>query len=178
MGLFETMVQNMERMEFFQYLFPFILSFAILYGVLKWVFKDKIEPRIIGLISAMISFFVMLFSASNPWLYMMLSAASGVWLGMATVLIFIVVLTSLAGVNLLETMKNAPGWLKYAAILVIIYLFVMVLLGSGSLSSWLPYWLTGSDIWTVILVIIILGIVFWFIGGKDESSAAAPEPGK
>ena len=178
MGLFETMVQNMERMEFFQYLFPFILSFAILYGVLKWVFKDKIEPRIIGLISAMISFFVMLFSASNPWLYMMLSAASGVWLGMATVLIFIVVLTSLAGVNLLDTMKNAPGWLKYAAILVIIYLFVMVLLGSGSLSSWLPYWLTGSDIWTVILVIIILGIVFWFIGGKDESPAAAPEPGK
>jgi amino acid transporter len=178
---FGTMVQNMQNMGFFQYLFPFLLSFAILYGVLKWVFDKKIEPRVVALISVVLSFFVMLYSAYNTWLYQFLADASGVWLGMGTILLFIVVLAALAGVNIHDILGGEKrNWVKYLIILVIIYVVIVSFLGSGYL-PFLPYWVSGSDIWTVVLVVVILGIIFWFVGGegkKDEAPAAAPPGGK
>ncbi len=176
---FATMVQNMQNMGFFQFLFPFLLSFAILYGVLKWVFQGKIEARVVALISVILSFFVMLYSMSNPWLYTFIASISGAWLGMATVLLFIVVLAALAGINLQDLMggDKTPSWLKYIVILVILYVVLIVFLGTGSLSNFLPYWLTGSDLWTVVLVIVILAVVFWFVGGEKKEEAAAGAPG-
>lgn len=177
---FAQMVMNLQNMGFFQYLFPFLLAFAILYGVMKWVFKDKIEPRVVALISVVLSFFVMLYSAYNTWLYTLLAEASGIWLGMATVLLFIVVLAALAGINLHDLLGGEKrSWVKYLVVLVILYIVVVSFLGSGYL-PFLPYWVSGSDLWTVVLVIVILGIVFWFVGGKGEEGGApkAPEGGK
>ena len=145
------MVTNLENMGFFQYLFPFLLAFAILYGVLKWVFKEKIEPRVVALISVVLSFFVMLYSAYNTWLYNFLANASGVWLGMATVLLFIVVIA---------------------------YVVIVSFFGTGAYASYLPFWLTSGDLWTVLLVIIILAIVFWFVGGESEKGAGEGEEKK
>lgn len=182
MGLFETMVQNMQRMEFFQYLFPFLLAFAILYGLLQWVFKEGLGgKRVHTLISVVFAFFVMLYSSMNPWLYTFLTTTSGVWLGIATVILFIVMIAALAGVNIHEVLggKETPKWVKYAVIVVIIYIALVAFLGQGGLfSAYLPYWLTGSDLWTVIFVIIILAIVFGFVGGegKREEAPAAPAP--
>jgi len=176
---FSTMVMNMQNMGFFQYLFPFLLAFAILYGALQWVFKDGLGgQRVHALISVVLAFFVMLYSAYNTWLYLLLSEASGVWLGMATVLIFIVVLTALAGVNLHDVLGKAPSGLKYVAVLVIIYIALVSMLGTGMYSTYLPYWLTGSDLWTVVLVIIILAIVFWFVGGEGKKEEAEKKEGE
>ena len=170
------MVLNLQNMGFFQYLFPFLLAFAILYGIMNWVFKDKINPRVVALISVILSFFVMLYSAYNVWLYTLLAEASGIWLGMATVLLFIVVLAALAGVNIHEFLGgDKRGWLKYVVILVIIYIVIVSLLGSGMASSFLPYWLTGSDLWTVVLVILILALVFWFVGGEGKKAEEGPK---
>ncbi len=164
----------MENMGFFQYLFPFLLAFAILYGVLKWVFKDKIEPRVVALISVVLSFFVMLYSAYNTWLYNFLANASGIWLGMATVLLFIVVLAALAGINLHDFLgEEKRSWLKYLIVLVIAYVVIVSFLGTGMYGSYLPFWLTSGDLWTVLLVIIILAIVFWFVGGEGEKGGEA-----
>ena len=173
---FGTMVMNLQSMGFFQYLFPFLLAFAILYGVLNWVFKGHIEPRVNALIAVVLSFFVMLYSAYNTWLYMMLAQASGIWLGMATVLLFIVVLAALAGVNLPEFLKDEKrSWLKYVILLVIVYVVLVSVLGSGVYTTFLPYWLTGSDLWTVGLVILILALVFWFVGGEGKTAEPAPK---
>ncbi|MBN2330725.1 MAG: hypothetical protein JXC85_02820 [Candidatus Aenigmarchaeota archaeon] len=170
------MVTNLENMGFFQYLFPFLLAFAILYGILKWVFRDKIEPRVVALISVVLSFFVMLYSAYNTWLYNFLANASGVWLGMATVLLFIVVLAALAGINLHEFLgEEKRSWLKYLIIIVIAYVVIVSFLGTGAYYSYLPFWLTSGDLWTVLLVIIILAIVFWFVGGEEKTGAKEGE---
>jgi hypothetical protein len=174
---FQTMVYNLQSMGFFQFLFPFLLAFAILYGSLQWIFKEGLGgQRVHALISVVLAFFVMLYSAYNTWLYTMLAEASGIWLGMATVLLFIVVITALAGVNLHEVLGGAPKGLKYLAVLVIIYIVIVSILGTGAYSTYLPFWLTGSDLWTVVLVIIILAIVFWFVGGegKKEEGEKAP----
>lgn len=170
------MVTNLENMGFFQYLFPFLLAFAILYGVLKWVFRDKIEPRVVALISVVLSFFVMLYSAYNTWLYQFLASASGVWLGMATVLLFIVVLAALAGINLHDFLgEEKRSWLKYLIVLVIAYIVIVSFFGTGSYASFLPFWITSGDLWTVLLVIIILAIVFWFVGGEGDKKAGEGE---
>lgn len=178
---FSTMVMNLQNMGFFQFLFPFLLAFAIIYGALKWIFKDEGlgGSRVHALIAVILAFFVMFYSAYNTWLYLFLSTTSGTVLGMATVLLFIVILTSLAGVNLQDVLggEKAPGWIKYVAILVIVYIVLAVFLGTGSMTNILPYWLTGSDIWTVVLVVIILGVVFWFVGdgGKKEEEKDTPK---
>ncbi|MCD6496146.1 MAG: hypothetical protein J7K54_02640 [Candidatus Aenigmarchaeota archaeon] len=178
MGLFETMVQNMQRMEFFQYLFPFLLSFALLYGLLQWVFKEGLGgKRVHTLIAIVLSFFVMLYSSYNPWLYTFLTTTSGVWLGFATVVLLLVLVLALLGINLHDLFGDKKNnWIKYLVVLIVIYLVLMAILGQGGLfSAYLPYWLTGSDLWTVIFVIVIIAIIFWFVGGSDTGGSSGGE---
>jgi len=73
---------------------------------------------------------------------------------------------------------KAPSGLKYVAVLVIIYIALVSMLGTGMYSTYLPYWLTGSDLWTVVLVIIILAIVFWFVGGEGKKTEAETKEGE
>lgn len=180
MGLFDTMVQNMQRMELFQYLFPFLLAFALLYGLMQWVFKENLGgKRVHTLIAIVISFFVMLYSSMNEWLYTFLTNMSGMWLGIVTVILFLVLATELLGINvrtILEGEKNK--WLKYAILLVVLYIIFAAFLGNAVLSGVLPYWLSGSDLWTVVLVVIIIGIVFAFVGGEDKGGAKADAGGE
>lgn len=176
MGLFETMVQNMQRMELFQYLFPFLLSFALLYGLLQWVFKEGLGgKRVHALIAIVLSFFVMLYSAYNPWLYTFLTTTSGVWLGFAIVVLLLVLVLALLGINLHDLFLDEKNkWIKYLVVLIVIYLVLLAILGQGGLfSAYLPYWLTGSDLWTAIFVIVIIAIIFWFVGGSDSGESSS-----
>ena len=179
-GLFDEMVQNMQRMGFFQYLFPFLLAFAILYGVLGYVFKTKLGNRVIALISVILSFFVMLYSAANPWLYVTITSLSGIWLSIAVFLLFVVVLMALAGVNLHEIIGGEKRWVKWVIVLVLLYVILSILLGAsfvgyGSWGACMPG-LTCSELWTIIFFLVILGIVFWWVGheggeAKEEKKA-------
>jgi len=182
MGLFEEMIANMQRMEFFQYLFPFLLSFAILYGVLSYVFDKKLGgPRVIALISIILSFFVMLYSASNSWLYQFLTTISGVWLSIATFIILIVALMALAGINLHDVIGGEKGWFKWIIILVLLYVILSIMLGYATGLGWggwgscLPY-ITCSELWTIVFFLLILGIVFWWVGaGSGEKKEEKKE---
>jgi len=181
MALFDEMVQNMQRMGFFQYLFPFLLAFAILYGVLGYVFGKKLGGnRVIALISVVLSFFVMLYSAANPWLYATITSLSGVWLSIAVFILFVVVLMALAGVNLHEIIEGEKrAWVKWVIVLVLLYVIISLLLGAGfgfGYGGWgvcMPG-LTCSELWTIIFFIVILGIVFWWVGHEGGKEASAP----
>jgi hypothetical protein len=177
MALFEDMIQNMSRMGLFQYLFPFLLSFALLYGLMEWVFKGgKLGGnRVHALIAIVLSFFVMLYSSINTSLYQMLTQVSGVWLGIGVVALLLVLITELLGINLRDVLSGEKNkWMKYAIVLIVIYIVMYAFFGNV-MSGFLPSGLGSSDIWTVVLVIVIIGIVFAFVGGeKGESAAAAP----
>ena len=174
MALFDDMVQNMQRMEFFQYLFPFLLSFALLYGLMQWAFKENLGgKRVHTLIAVVISFFVMLYSSLNTWLYQFLTTMSGMWLGIITVILFLVLATELLGINIRTIFeKETNKWLKYAILLIIIYIILMAFFGSV-MTSYLPWFANYSDLWTVVLVVVIIAIVFAFVGGEKGESAPA-----
>ena len=180
MGLFDTMLQNMERMEFFQLLFPFLLAFAIMYGALQTVFKEKLGgSRVQALIAIIIAFFVMLFSSYNTWFVDSLTSMSGIWLSVATLIIFVVVLLELAGVSVRDMVSGEKGWLKWIIVLILIYVVLAAFFGFGvSIPGLgLPYWMTGTDFWTLIFFIFLLGVIFWWVGHGDKKAEAPPAGG-
>ena len=154
-GLFDQMVQNMQRMGFFQYLFPFLLAFAILYGVLGYVFKTKLGNRVIALISVILSFFVMLYSAANPWLYVTITSLSGIWLSIAVFILFVVVLMALAGVNLHEIIGGEKRWVKWVIVLVLLYVILSILITVVLYLFAAPAVSTASMYAAVIIFLII-----------------------
>jgi hypothetical protein len=161
--LFGTMVTNLQNMGFFQYLFPFLLAFAVLYGALQWIFKEEGlgGRRVHALIAIVISFFVMLYSAANPWMYL-----------------FIVILLALAGVNLHTIIAGEQRWIRWVFILVIAFIVLAALLGWGVMAQFIPTWLSYNDLWTVILLILILALVFWFVGGEEKKAEGGGEAAK
>jgi hypothetical protein len=173
MALFEDMVQNMQRMEFFQYLFPFLLSFALLYGLMQWAFREgKLGGKQVhALIAVVISFFVMLYSSLNTWLYQFLTNISGVWLGIGAVILLLVLATELLGLNIRDILGGEKNkWIKYAILLIVVYVILVAFFGNV-MSSYLPWFSNMSDLWTVVLVVVIIGIVFAFIGGGEGGGA-------
>lgn len=179
MALFEDMVQNMQRMQLFQYLFPFLLSFALLYGLMQWAFREgKLGGKQVhALIAIVLSFFVMLYSSLNSWLYQFLTSISGVWLGLGVVILLLVLATELLGINIRDIIGGEKNkWMKYAILLIVIYIIFYALFGN-IMSGFLPAGFNNSDLWTVILVIVVIGIVFAFVGG-GEGGSAPPAAGK
>jgi len=111
----------------------------------------------------------------NTWLYTFLTNISGMWLGIVTVILFIVLATELLGINIRDILSGESNkWIKYAILLVVLYIIFAAFLGGAAMTGILPYWLTGSDLWTVILVVIIIGIVFAFVGGESKSGGSEP----
>ena len=166
--VFGTIVQNMMQMGFFQYLFPFLLALAVLYGILHWTMKDRMPKSAIGLISLILSFFVMLFVSANPAIVTYLMNISGYWLVIGCGILFIIVLLGLVGVKTEEDiLKGEKG--KWVLILVIIAIAVFIFFGAGGQALvGSPSWAASSELWTVIFFIVILAIVMAMIGGEKE----------
>ncbi len=168
----QTMLQNLVNMEFFQLLFPFLLALAIIYGLLRYALKDQLPKSAAGLIAIIISFFVMLYSSWNTWVYVFLTGISGAWLMIACVAIFLVLLLGIVGISFKDLTEKL--WLKWVVALVIIFIIIIAFFGTIPLG--LPYWIGGGDFWTIVFFIVILAIVMYFFSKGEEG--AAPEEKK
>lgn len=173
MGVLETMLQNLVNMEFFQLLFPFLLALAIIYGLLRYALKDQLPKSAAGLISIIIAFFVMLFSSWNAWVYVFLTNISGVWLMIASVMLFLVLLLGIVGISFKDLTEKL--WLKWLVALVIIFIIIMAFFGATTFG--IPYWMAWNDFWTIIFFVVILAIVMYFFS-KGEGGGAPEEKKK
>jgi hypothetical protein len=160
------MVQNLVRMEFFQLLFPFLLALAIAYGVLTWVFKGKLPNSAIGLISLIFAFFAMLYSSMDPTVYLFLTNISGVWLVVASAILFLIVILGVLGISFNEIGKWK--WPQFAIALIVVLILVVMIFGATPFG--LPYWAASftSDLWTIIFFVVILAIVLYFLTKEKE----------
>lgn len=177
-GMLSQMLQNMEYMGFFLYLFPFLLALAIVYGVLSWTMGDRLPKSARGLISIIIGFFVMLYASWNPWIVNFFAEYFGAGLILATAILVIAILLGLAGYKI-ERLFEDPK-LRWIVILGIIIIAIVVFYGAGA--GWLiptPTWISSAQIWTVVIFILILVIAMWWLGSDaGGSGGAAPKADK
>jgi hypothetical protein len=168
---FPQMLQNLQNMGIFLYLFPFLLSLAIFYGVFSTVFKDKMQKSAISLISIVLAFFVMLFSSWNPAIVTFFASISGTGLLIASGILFLFLILGMAGFDvkrLLSDDKDKPRW---AAILIVVFIVALIFFGAGAGNLIpLPTWATGSsELWTAIFFIIIIAMAMWWMGNSGDS---------
>lgn len=173
-GGLQQMVLNMQNMGFFQYLFPFLLSLAIIYGVLRYSLPEAIPKSAAGLIAIVISFFVMLYASWNAQIVTFLANISGYWLMAGTGILFLVILAGLFGIKPDKFYEGKAKWVLLLALVVIAFL---IFFGAGAESLLrIPFFMTGSEFWTIIFFIIILAVVFVVLGSEEAAApAVAPE---
>ncbi len=170
-----NVVFSLERLGFFQLLFPFLLSLAIVYGILNWALGDKMGKSPTALISIVISFFVMLYAATNPFIVGFLTTLSGTTLIVGVGLLMLAVLFGLVGIKIGD-IQNKGSWVFYAIILIIIYIVATVAFGSVVSPI-----LINNDFWAVIFFIVVLLLAVKYLGGGgggEAKPAAAPEKPK
>ncbi|MCJ7816547.1 MAG: hypothetical protein MUP55_01695 [Candidatus Aenigmarchaeota archaeon] len=175
MGIFDTLVSNLQQMGAFQFLFPFLLALAIFYGVLSYAMQDKIKKGPVGLISIVLAFFVMLFAATNPQIVPFLAILSGTTGMVATGILMIVVLLGLAGFKISDVFKE--GYARWALVLVLIGIGILLFMGAGG-SNIMPSVFISPDITTAIIVILIIGLAMYFMTHEGGEKPAAPAGGE
>ncbi|UCD07217.1 MAG: hypothetical protein JSW41_05330, partial [Candidatus Aenigmatarchaeota archaeon] len=105
-GLLQQMLQNMQYMGFFLYLFPFLLALAIFYGVLSWSLGERLPKSARGLVSIIIAFFVMLYSSWNVWIVTFFAEYFGAGLVLACGILVVAILLGLAGYKIEDLFKG------------------------------------------------------------------------
>ena len=177
-GIFDQLVQNMSRMGFFQFLFPFLLALAIVYGLLTYALKEQIPKSARALVSLIAAFFVMLYSSWNVMVVNFFANLFGPFLAVATGILVIVMLFALVGFKV-ETLTQGK-YSKWVLVLLMVFIGIVLFFGAGA--SYLinvPGFAMNSDFFTVIFFIIILAVVMFWLSkeGEGSGSAAAPAAG-
>jgi hypothetical protein len=179
MAAFETLIQNMMRLEFFQFLFPFLLALAIVYGLLRWALPDQLPKSATGVISLIVAFFVMLYSSWNYMVVQFFANISGGFLIVGSGILFVVILMALVGLRPQDLWPGAKeGKAKWIVVLLAIFVGALIFFGAGG--YWLvgvPSWAASTDFWTIIFFVIILAIVVFWMGAEGEKKkeeGAAP----
>ena len=162
------LLQNMQNMGFFLYLFPFLLSLAIFYGLFSTLLKDKMQKSAISLVSIVLAFFVMLWSSWNPAIVSFFANLSGVGLILISGFLFLIMVLEFTGFKLDALFKDGdkPRW---AVVLIFLFILLMIFfgLGAGSFIP-LPAWSSSSELWTVIFFIAIVAMAMSWMSKGDK----------
>jgi drug/metabolite transporter (DMT)-like permease len=178
--VFSTIVQNMMRLGFFQFLFPFLLSLAIIYGLMRWALPKQLPKSATGVIALIISFFIMLYSSWNYAVVQFFANISGAFLIVGSGILFVVILLALTGIKVGEEGIFKGRWAKWIMVLVIVFIGAVIFFGAGGgMLVQVPPGVATTDFWTIIFFIIILAIVVFWLGAEGEKAeAAGAEAGK
>jgi hypothetical protein len=175
-GVFPQILQNMQNMGMFLYLFPFLLALAIFYGILKWSLGERIPKSGTALISIILSFFVMLYTSWNTQIVAFFAQLSGAGLIVASGILFAAILFGLMGFKIETLMGDQNKKGKWIFILGILLIAFLIFMGAGGGSFGLiPAWSNSGEFLTVIFVIAIIGIAVWWLGEENGASPSKSE---
>jgi hypothetical protein len=177
-GVFPDILQNMQNMGFFLYLFPFLLALAIFYGILHWALGDRIPKSGVGLISIILAFFVMLYTSWNTGIVSFFANLGGAGLIVGSGILFAAILLGLMGFKISDLTSDASGKkLKWVFILGVLLIAVLIFFGAGGAYFGLvPSWSNQGEFWTVVFFVVIVGLAVWWLG--EGNGGAAPAGGE
>ncbi len=154
----------LENTGIYQFILPFLLSLAITYGILSYALGNKIQKSAIGLISLVLSFFVMLYSSWNLMIVNFFANLSGSALLVATGILVIVIFLGLFGVKPENIVGGEKGITKagWIFIFTLVFIGILLFLGTGWWSL-IPTAYLSPDFQAAILIIIIIALAMWWM---------------
>ena len=159
LGIFGTLVQNLNALGFYGFVLPWLLIFAVVYGILV---AGKIfggDKKIAGLIALVIAFFVTAYTGIGSFFIGM----SGLGAMLFGSLLIVVMFFALLGFQI-ENFKDVfKGW-EGIIFLAVLGLVVFFVIGGGVISG-----ITlSSEVWGAILMIVIIALAIMFVAGGGE----------
>jgi hypothetical protein len=165
MNPFPPMLLGLEKIGVFLYLFPFLLTIALTYGILSYALEKQLEKSARALVSIIMGFFVMLFSLWNPGVVVFFATAFGYTLLVGAGLLVIIILLGLIGIKFEDITNNEKAkWVFVASIIVIGIIIFTVSAASAIFGT---EFLGGGEIWTIVILLAILGFSGWFISQSE-----------
>ncbi|MCJ7450587.1 MAG: hypothetical protein MUP58_02495 [Candidatus Nanohaloarchaeota archaeon QJJ-9] len=163
MGIFETLIQNLQSIGFFDYFLPYIFMLAVTYGVLSKieVFDDN---QVDATVSIVVSFMTILgiyqFVGATffPKFFGMLAIFVVIILGLA-------ILAGMFGVDISEVTNNSATSKKAtlgvaAAILAVALILVFIFFPIGEVAGVGGFWMSEEFLTLVMIIGIIASIYF------------------
>ena len=126
---FTTLLQNMQNMGFFQFLFPFLLALAIVYGLLHFTMQNRLPKSAMGLISIIIAFFVMLYSSWNTMIVSFFTNISGTFLIVGSGILFVIILLGMVGFKTDELFKGKKS--MWITVLLLVFIGAVIFFSAG-----------------------------------------------
>ncbi len=150
LGIFETLVRNLNAMGFYGFVLPWLLVFALVYGLLSIVSdKTKMDRRVNGLIALAIAFFVTAYSNIGTVFIGLFGGASIIFAAALVIVLFLAMFGISPDATKIE-------WILGVIILGVILLFVV----GGSVISGLRL---SNDVIALLFMVFVIVIVIAFV---------------
>jgi len=184
-----------RELGIFEFYLPFIIMFAIIYGLLNQAKIFGKDARNINLVIALSSaLFVMIFTPVGPAAISMSTFLSNLFAGtlmvVVTIITFVIVIYVLVMPFKKDKELNAPK----EAIIVVIFIGLILAAGVfissgggsifpgltfGTLPSAPTFFFPGISMQdlAVVIVVILTGVVIYYLTKGGESSTPSPQPG-
>lgn len=172
-GILTDGIIQLQEIGLFDTLIPFMLIFTIVFGVMTKVkiFEDKKFNVIIALGLSLITVFQHIIYPGSQYdvIGVINSALPQVSLVMVAVVMLFLILGLFGKIPMLGE-DRVSGVVGFLAVLVIVYIF-----GSSAGLNWwgdLPNWLYDREVYALVVVLLVFGLIIRYITGKDEHAEA------
>ena len=153
LGIFGTLVQNLNALGFYGFVLPWLLIFAVVYGLLIGVKAFGDNKKVSGVVALVFAFFITAYTGIGSFFVNLFGFAS-IFLAIALVVILFI---AFAGFELKANIETF-------IIVAIIALIIFFVLGGGIISG---IALTDESI-AVLFIIIFMALVVLFLTKGEE----------
>ena len=154
LGIFATLVENLNNIGFYGFVLPWLLVFAIVFGALS---KTNLDKKVSGLISLVIAFFVAAYPGVGQ-LFAALMGPAALILAIILIIVLFIEMAGLPGIGGGDQQKEKTFGLEVAATIIVIAVIVGIILMGGGTTT------ISSEVWAAIFMIIVVIAAIWFVG--------------
>ncbi len=161
LGIFGTLVQNLNEMGFYGFILPWLVVFAIFYGILQ---KSKVlggDKRIDGVVSLAIAFFITAYTGIGTYFVTLFGSASMI----ISAILIAVLFLAMAGFKFQEGEKEKEKVVTEVAVAAIVIAAILFFAFGGSAISGISL---SSEAWAGIFMVIVILFALWFISGSKQ----------
>src|SRR3989344_3322113 len=171
-GSASNLVSALQQYGFIDLIIPFVLIFAVMFAILQkiGIFGGAEAKKYNTIISVAISLLIVIPHALSPSQTDAVSVINRFLPEFVFITIALLILLILVGLVGGGTKASEGGGLVVgiASVLAVIYLAI-VILSSVSPTSGLPSFLRDPNFQAIVVVILVLGLVIWYISGDETS---------